>query len=119
MTYGVAVIIDSFENVFPFFTLGTEYRFENIITNDLSLSIGANIFAGVKKINDYYTNDITGETTVTDTYYSPLTGLAPSLKIYYKDISINMYVSPSITVSIDNKNYHAEGFVYTTFSYAF
>jgi hypothetical protein len=113
------VIIDSFKNVFPFFTIGKEYRFNNILFNNFDIAIGGNLFAGYKKINNYIFNTTTNKYISKSQDYTPLLGITPTIKFLYKKVSINLYISPRVELTYKEKNYYAEGFFYTTFGYKF
>lgn len=113
------MIIDSYSNIFPFLSIGKEYRINDILIKDLDISFGANVFAGIKKANNYKKDIETGKYSSSGFTYEPIGGVSPTLKLHYKKLSINFYVSPTIKLNYNDKYYYAEGFIYTTFGYTF
>lgn len=114
LTYGGAIILDSYKNIFPFVNAGYEYRFNTFIPT----AIGLNALIGVKKIPLFERNE-NGELYETATKYLPFSAIAPSVKILSDNFSLNLYVTPNVKVQTEYFWLNIVGFVYGTVGYKF
>jgi len=112
MNYKIMIIADSYEKPFPFISVGGEYKL-----NTLPLAFSLDVFSGIKHLGKKYALDENGDYYIKSGTYKPILGLAPSIKLFIKDVSVNLSYSPEVIVKNKYLKLHPPAFFYMTFGY--
>jgi len=107
-SYKISIINDSYKNPFPFIGYSREYKFEN-----LPISLSLDFFLGYKKMA-FYDSTFNKDKTIYE--YKPIAGILPTLKYYYKDISVDIAYAPHIKLELKDNILTSPSFVYLYFS---
>lgn len=108
-SFSINQIKDSYNNDFPFASIGVQYR-----ADKYPISVGIDTMGGWKKQRTW-NGQVFGEYQLLSESYQPIFGVSPNIKLYLKDFSIHYNYSPTFAFN----NIYIEGFHYLSFGYKF